>query len=116
MVGSPSVATTQPEAKITKRIIDYLKGRGHARKVHQNAYGAGEPDIDACINGRAVKIEVKVKGNTPTPKQYAALRRWESSGALCGWVTSIEETIALLEHLPEAEWSNPQLIRSGPDA
>lgn len=105
------MATQQPEAKITKKVIDRLKKSGHARKVHQSRFQMGEPDVDACIEGRAVKVEVKVPGNTPTDRQYAVMRIWERSGALVGWVTSVDEVEELLGHLEDPGWKNPQLAR-----
>lgn len=106
------MATQQPEAKITKKVIDRLKEFGHARKVHQGRYQTGEPDVDACIEGRAIKIEVKVPGNKPTDNQYAVMRRWERSGALVGWVTSVEAVDKLLERLDTPGWRNPQLAKA----
>lgn len=91
----------QPEAKITKKIIDWMNAQPgvRARKVHQTRFSGGEPDIDACWNGRSVKIEVKVPGNTPTPRQAAVLELWRKAGALVGWVTSLEEAKELLAEL-----------------
>ena len=105
------MASTQPEAKITAKIIDHLRAlpKAWARKVHQSRYQQGEPDVDACVAGRAVKIEVKVPGNKPTPKQLITMRRWARSGALVGWATSVEEVEDLLGHLDDPEWENPQL-------
>ena len=110
---------SQPEGRIVKKIIDWIKGMedwdSHARKVHGSRYSSGEPDIDACINGRSVKIEVKVPGKVPTPQQMARLRKWESAGALCGWATSVEEAASLTSHLENLNWSNPQLAIASED-
>lgn len=104
----------QPEGKITGKIIDHIKSlpKAHARKVHQDRFSGGEPDVDAVIDGRAVKIEVKVPGKEPTPRQMAVMRRWVPTGALVGWVVSLDEAKALLEHLDDPDWVNPQLVRS----
>lgn len=84
---------------------------GLARKVHGSSYGvAGDPDIDACINGRACKIELKMPGNEPTPVQMGRLRAWAKVGALSGWVTTLDELDELLEHVADMEWRNPQLL------
>ena len=86
--------------------------RSHARKVHGSRFQqAGEPDIDAAINGRAVKVEVKMPGEVPTPIQYAAMRRWERAGALAGWCTSTRELELLLGHLEDPQWRNPQICK-----
>lgn len=103
--------TTQPEAKITKKIIDHLNTLPdtYAYKLFQGRFSGGNPDIDACSDGRAVKIEVKVPGNKPTPRQLAVMKRWEKARALVGWVTSVAEAEALLEHRGDLSWKNPQL-------
>ena len=83
---------------------------GLARKVHSSGYtGAGEPDIDACLHGRAIKVELKQPGKVPTAIQLATLRKWEAAGALAGWVRSVTELNELLSHLDELGWVNPQL-------
>ena len=97
-----------------KRLIDHIRAmdRAWARKVHGDRFtDAGEPDIDACIRGRAVKCEVKLPGGRPTPVQIGSMRRWEATGALVGWVTSQEQLDDLLIHLEDPSWVNPQLTR-----
>lgn len=64
----------------------------------------GEPDIDACIRGRACKFETKVGDNTPTVPQRTALGRWAGAGALVGWYRDLEQLRALLEHLDDPEF------------
>ncbi len=111
--GSPGAARVYAsEARLTKALLDYLRGleKCWARKVHGSRYqDAGEPDLDGCLRGRAIKCEVKMPGKTPTPVQFAALRRWERAGALAGWVTSREELDDLLEHADDSGWMNPRL-------
>jgi hypothetical protein len=100
----------KPETKIVKKIIAHIKAKGGwARKVHGNAFSSGEPDIDAVLNGRSVKIEVKVPGKYPTTQQLARLRTWETAGSLAGWVTSVEEVDRLLGNVEDLSWVNPQL-------
>jgi len=106
------VSTQKPETKIVNLLIGHLRDTGgYARKVHGNAYSSGEPDIDACVRGRAVKVEVKVPGRKPTAQQLARLRRWQEAQALAGWVTSLSELVELLDHLDDLDWQNPQLER-----
>lgn len=104
---------TQPEAKLTKKIVDHINARPRsiARKVHQSRFQAGQPDVDGCVVGRAVKIEVKVPGNVPTDLQMTWMRRWADAGALVGWCTSVDEVIELLSHVSDPDWVNPQLAR-----
>ena len=99
-----------PEAKIVAKILKRLNEVGYAIKFHGSAMSkGGEPDILACVMGRMVRVEVKVPGNKPTPRQYHQLRQWEKAGALSGWATSVEEVDALLGHLDDPSWRNPQL-------
>lgn len=102
------------ETALSRKVQAHIKEAhgGLARKVHGNAYGvAGEPDIDACIRGRAVKIELKVAGKKPSALQFARLRAWAEVGALAGWATSLEQVDALLSHVDDLTWENPQLAR-----
>lgn len=85
--------TPPRESTIVDKIIKQLRAMpdAYARKNHGSQYGnAGEPDIDACVRGRAVKIEVKRPGNVSnvTALQRVALDRWAASGAVVGVATS----------------------------
>lgn len=109
----PPRATPFPsETALSTAVQARIKGEwgGHARKVHGGPQqAAGEPDIDACIDGRAVKVELKQPGSKPTPRQYKALRDWQDAGALAGWVTTLVELDRLLNKLGDRSWLNPQL-------
>jgi hypothetical protein len=106
----------QRESDLVRWVIGRLRELGHARKIHGSVYqDAGEPDVDACIDGRAVKIEVKMPGATPTGVQVGALRRWQRAGALAGWVTSMRELEALVGHVNDYGWVNPQVCRHKTD-
>lgn len=83
----------QPEVRlVTKpliKAIEALRLEGYkvkVRKRHGGAYGSsGEPDIEACVNGRSVQIECKAHGNKPTPLQLKRIQEWEDAGALAFW-------------------------------
>jgi len=84
------------ESSIARAIVRYLRSlpEAHARRVHGGAYGsAGEPDVDAVVSGRAVKVEVKrpSQRSRVTPLQRAALRRWEKAGAVAIVACSVDE-------------------------
>lgn len=102
---------SRSESAIVGEILEWFNGRDDAvaRKVHQAALsGGGEPDIDACVRGRSVKIEVKRPGvPAPGPRQLNRLRRWQRAGALVGWVTDLAGVQALLDHVDDVEWINP---------
>jgi len=89
------------EKDITAKIIKFLNGLPftHAHKVHGGPYGGGEPDIDATMYGRTLKIEVKLPGGKPTERQAAILSKWEKAGAHVGCATSVDEAVAIVVKL-----------------
>lgn len=89
------------ERSIVENIIKYLRSlpNGYARKIHGGNLGStGEPDVDAVVDGRALKLEVKRPGheNELTAIQRVALTRWQSCGAIVGVVTSVDDVRDLL--------------------
>jgi len=87
------------ERAIVKAILAYLNGLPEclARKRWGGTMGvAGEPDIDACIRGRSLQLEVKRPGEKPTQLQVRRLQEWREAGAVVGVVTSVEEVRSLL--------------------
>lgn len=95
------------EIAIVTDVIKHIRSlpSGHARKVHGGAHGqVGEPDVDACVNGRAVKLEGKTGSNRPTVPQREALARWQAAGALAGWFRSVHDALDLLEHVDDADF------------
>jgi hypothetical protein len=103
----PSV---EPEAKITERALTWLNAqpRCYAWKLHTGPMGeGGHPDIDGCIAGRSIKIEMKRPGEKPTRRQMGRLLRWRQAGALVGWATSVEEVRAIVAHAADLDWENP---------
>lgn len=105
--GSQPRPRRKPENEIVLEGINYLRAQPHAyaKKVHGGAMGnAGEPDVDACVRGRAVKLEAKAGSNKPSKVQLAALRRWAAAGALVGWFTTTQHIIELLDHLEDQDY------------
>ena len=87
------------ESAIVRAILVYLNSlpRCLARKRWGGGMGvAGEPDIDACLAGRSLQLEVKRPGQKPTALQCRRLEEWRHAGALVGVVTSVEEVRALI--------------------
>jgi hypothetical protein len=87
------------ERAIVKAILTYLNSIPGclARKRWGGGMGvAGDPDIDACIRGRSVQLEVKRPGEKPTALQAKRLREWRKAGALVAVVSSVEEVKSLL--------------------
>ena len=89
------------EISIVESIIKYINGlpNGVAEKVQGTLRSSGKSDINACINGRCVRLEVKTAdhGNKASKKQSINLRRWSAAGAICAVVYSLEEVKKLLE-------------------
>ena len=87
------------ESAIVKAILAYLNTlpRCLARKRWGGGMGvAGEPDIDACLRGRSIQLEVKRPGQHPTLLQLKRMEDWRQAGAIVGIVTSVAEVKALL--------------------
>lgn len=91
----------KPEREVVSEGINYLRSiGGYAWKVHGGRMGStGEPDVDACVRGRSVKLEAKAGNNKPTGPQIQSLRRWQRAGALVGWFRTTQHIIDLLDHL-----------------
>lgn len=107
---------TVAESTIVEELLRWLavQPRVHARKVHQTAVtGSGEPDLDICWRGRAVKIEVKRVGETPTRVQLRRLLTWREAGALAGWVTSLDDLRRILEHVDDRDWRADLTVPGG---
>lgn len=89
------------EISIVDNIITYIckLPNGTAEKVQGTLRSSGKADINACINGRCIRLEVKTAdhGNTASKKQSINLRRWAAAGAICGVVYSLDEVKNLLE-------------------
>ncbi len=82
------------EKILVNRMIKTLNSKPatHARKVHGGPHGIkGEPDIDACVDGQSLKIEVKLPGGKPTKIQQHRLDVWQDAGAVTGCATTLEE-------------------------
>ena len=87
------------ERAIVKAILAYLNGLPGclARKRWGGGMGvAGDPDIDACIRGRSLQLEVKRPGQRPTALLLKRLEEWRNAGALVAVVVSVDEVKRLL--------------------
>ncbi len=87
------------ERAIVKAILAYLNGLPAciARKRWGGGMGvAGDPDIDACLRGRSVQLEVKRPGQNATPLQLRRLDEWQRAGAVTAVVHSVMEVKNLL--------------------
>jgi hypothetical protein len=88
------------ERAIVKAILAYLNSLPGclARKRWGGGMGvAGDPDIDACVRGRSVQLEVKRPGEQPTILQSKRLEEWRRAGAVAGVVHSVGEAREIVE-------------------
>jgi hypothetical protein len=84
-----------------------LAAGGYGVVKHQTGDGVrGTPDWIGAVAGRAVVVEFKRPGYSPTPAQLGQLRKWQRAGALAGWADSVEHVRQLLDHLGEPGWLN----------
>jgi hypothetical protein len=92
------------ESSIVDSIVKWINSQPQAiaRKRHGTVYGvAGDPDVDACVRGHCVQIEVKQPGKHPTPLQFKRLEEWGKAGADAIWVTTLDE---VKQHFRRAGW------------
>ena len=99
------------ERAIVKAILAYLNSLPGclARKRWGGGMGvAGDPDIDACLRGRSLQLEVKRPGEAPTPLQLKRLAEWRRAGAVAGVVHSVSELREILKNISRngrTDWS-----------
>lgn len=91
----------QPEAKIGKKIREYIENAGgFVFKVHGGPQMmAGLPDLIACIQGLFFGIEVKQPGQKPTARQEFVHRMIRRSGGVVIVAHSVEEAQTGIEQL-----------------
>lgn len=96
---NPAMDYSPRENTIVEGIIKYIRKlpRAHAEKVHGNSFSSGQPDIDAVIAGKSVKLEVKRPGEDATPLQKRRLEQWAKAGAVTGVVHSTGEVEKILK-------------------
>lgn len=70
------------ESDFQRRVIKYLRGKGYyvLNIAGSSQQRKGTPDLIACINGAFYGIELKCKGNKPSPLQLHAIEEINKSG------------------------------------
>lgn len=86
------------EASIVRSIMRLLNDLPHtrARKRRGGMANAGEPDIEACIEGLHFEFEVKGPRGRLTPLQKVKLIQWKQAGAVAGRVDSKVEVMKMI--------------------
>lgn len=93
------------EKKFQDQCIDYLKSQ---KIYHINIFGngwsgKGAPDIIACLDGRFVAFELKVKNNQMQADQIVHKNRIEKSGGVHYTPRSIDEFKSIIKGLQDGE-------------
>lgn len=88
------------ESSVVQGILNYLNSlqRSTAEKVQGTSLSSGKADINACVRGYCVRIEVKTldHGNKASKKQRINLRRWAAAGAICVVAYTVEDVKAVI--------------------
>jgi len=71
--------------------------RAHGGKVIKIKQGEGEPDLLIGYQGNLYLIEMKRKGEKPSPLQEAMHAEWQRAGVTVHVARSLEEVIEILE-------------------
>lgn len=92
------------ESSVQSNIIDYINSLpyGRAENVSGNAQQSGRADINACIKGRMLKIEVKTDDTEygkkgATTKQRLYLEKWARAGAISCVVYCVDDLKYILQ-------------------
>lgn len=79
------------EQQIQSQIIKYLESIDCYVVKVISANKSGVPDINACLNGRWLSIEVKRPGFSPEPIQLHHLQQIQKAGGLATWASSLDQ-------------------------
>ena len=72
------------ESDFQRKVIKYLRGKGHyvLNVAGSSQQSKGTADLIVCINGTFWGIELKCKGNKPSPLQLHALKEIDNAGGI----------------------------------
>jgi ABC-type transporter MlaC component len=91
-VGSNDMSQ-KDETRFRIRVVKYLEKRYPDAMIQVNHGGAfskrGRPDLECCIRGFHVAIELKEPGKKPTKIQYDYLDRLIKAGSWAFWADSM---------------------------
>lgn len=91
---------SQPEAKLSRKILDELRKNGYfCFKVHGSEYMmAGLPDIIVCANGLFIGLETKMpqQRNNTSPRQEYVHSLIQASGGRAHVVCSPLEALVVV--------------------
>jgi hypothetical protein len=97
------------EPQLVRKIKEALIAEGaYAAKIHGGQYSVGVPDLLVCHRCKFFGFEVKLPGKEKnlTRLQEKNLRSIREAGGY-GWViTTVEEALEIIEHVPMQTRSN----------
>ena len=72
------------ENQFQTKVIKYLRSKGYyvLNMPGSSQQRKGKPDLIVCINGTFWGIELKCKGNKPSPLQLHALKEIDNAGGI----------------------------------
>jgi hypothetical protein len=99
----PTVTRSEErESKLHEAVEGYLKSLGqraywiHARMDQASTIRNSAADYNGWIDGVPFAVELKVRGNKPTPEQQGELRWAANAGARTGVAYSLSEFVAIV--------------------
>jgi hypothetical protein len=98
--NSPAVNPNPLEKVIERKLSEYVKAQGgHTRKWSSPA-NTGVPDRIVVMPGGAVGfLELKRKGNVPTPKQHHEMALLRKQGANVWWSDTLQDACKFVDML-----------------
>lgn len=102
----PTPFTATPlEKEIEKKIGEYAKKLGCLYWKLTSPANPSVPDrVIIAPGGRVGWLELKRKGQKPTPKQHAKMAELEGKGATVGWVDNVEDGKRFVDKLLKEDW------------
>lgn len=91
------------ESSLQTKVLKYLNSLPDciAENVSGNARQSGRADINACYQGKCLKIELK-DGDTDykaTKQQKLYLLKWQKAGAIVGVCRTLDEVKEFMERV-----------------
>ena len=90
------------EASLKTATIKHLRALYGADIVVEKRFGSGygangQPDLNICIAGGSVQIELKTDVGELTELQKLRLEQWAQAGAVVGVARSVHEAVGIVE-------------------
>lgn len=87
------------ESTIEKNLVAYAKKRGILTRKFTSPGHQGVPDRLFVYMGNVLLLELKRKGNRPTPLQMKEMTTFHNQGIPTAWVDNMEDGKSILDLL-----------------